>query len=133
MFGFYLYSHFSRGSIYSPVNPTHFYVYVCTRGQGKLQEICHRFEPALTSRNGAFQGTPTPVVPSARDTIIAQRGTSLRIFFWLGRLIEACGGRGWKFQCILSSVDTFLVLSYSTSSVVFMWWSMVLRSIFLIL
>ena len=98
-----------------------------------MQERWHNFDPELAPQNGVCQGTSTPVDPSARDIIIAQRGTSLRIFFWLGRLIEACGGRGWKFQCILSSVDTFLVLSYSTSSVVFMWWSMVLRSIFFIL
>ena len=44
----------------------------------------------------------------------------------------ACGGRGWKHQCILSSVETSLMLIYFPHGVMFMWLIRVLRSIFLI-
>ena len=36
------------------------------------------------------------------------KGTSLMVWFWLGRAIGACRGIWWKYQCIHSSMETSL-------------------------
>ena len=87
----------------------------------------------MKPQNGACQGTSTPAGPSAIDTKIAQRGTISRVLFWLGGSIWACGGRGCKYQCIISSMETLLVLSSSTHGVTFIWCRRFLRSVFLII
>ena len=83
--------------------------------------------------DGACQGTSTPACPSARDTQIAQRGTILRVLFWLGGAIVACERRGWKYQYIISSMETLLMLNSLFRGVTFMSWRRVLRSVFLII
>ena len=114
-------------------HPTHFYLDLGIRGPEKFQEGCHNFDSYLALRPSAFQGTSNPEGTSARDTRLTQRGTRLRVWFWLGRAILVWGGRGWNDQCIISSTDISLMLSSSYHSVTLMWCRRVLRSVFFII
>ena len=114
------------------MRPTYFYVDLCTRGQEILQERCRNFNPDLAPRHGACQGTSTSVGPSARDTIIPQRGTSLRVWFLLERGTGACRARGWKYQRTLYSMEISLVFSSLPRGVTCMYWRRLLRSVLLI-
>ena len=101
---------------------------------GKIARVrrCHNFNLSLVPSHGAFQGTSTPADPSARNKKIAQRSTSLSVWFWLGRRIWDCGGRGWRHQCILSFIVTSLLLISLPHGVKLMWWRRVLRIFYLI-
>ena len=110
-----------------------FYVYVCIIGQGKFQERWHNFDPDSAPWHGACRGASNPEGPSTSDTKISQMGTRLRVWFWLGGAIGAYRGRGWKYQCILSSTETSIMLISLPHSIIFMWWKRSPRSAFLIL
>ena len=49
------------------------------------------------------------------------------------RAIGAYEGRGRKYHCILSSIETSLMLSSLPRGVTFMWWRRVLSSVFFIM
>ena len=121
-----------QGCFSLPCTSYVFYVDLCTREQEKWQERWNNFYPDLDPRNGSCQGTPTPAVLSTRDTRTPIRGTRFRVWFWLRRSTGACRGRGWKYQCIIYSVDNSMMLNYLPCSVMFMWRRRFLGNVFLI-
>ena len=99
----------------------------------KLQEIWHNFDPDLLPRHGVCQGTSNPKGLSALYNQITKSITILRVLFWLGGAIGSCRGRGWDYQCIISSMETLLMSISSPCSFMFVWCRRVLIIFFLIL
>ena len=95
--------------------------------------LCHNFDLYLASSHGAFQVTPTPEIPSATNTQISQKGPRFRVLLCLGRRIGSFRGRWRQHQCILSSVETSLMLSFLIHGVTLVLCSRVLRRVLLVL
>ena len=119
----------------SPVHRMYYEVALCTRVQEFFEQEWQYqiFYLVLVLSRGEFQGTLTSEIPSTRNTQISQRVKILMILFWFGRPIGACVGRGWKYQCILYSVLTPLILSSFPRGIKFMCWRSVLSRVFVIL
>ena len=82
--------------IHSPIHLTYSKCSFMYQSAGKLARyrLCQNLYLVLEPSHGACKGKSTPEIPSTTNTRISQRGTSLRILFWLGREIRAWGGGG---------------------------------------